>query len=65
MPVDAQRAVYRPHPRADRATHYGANRASGSIAFMRALLRTSYQPLSPYADRPRQRREKSNGQCKA
>jgi hypothetical protein len=64
MPVKTQRAVHRSHPRTNGATDNGANRSSGSIAFMRAFLRTTYEPLSLHAERPRQHGEKSNGQCK-
>jgi hypothetical protein len=64
VPVDTQCAIHRPDPCADGAPNNSANRSGGSIAFMGALLRAAYQPLSLHADRPSQHREKSNGQYK-
>jgi hypothetical protein len=64
MPVNTQCAVYRSHPRADGTADNGANRSSGSIAFMCALLCTAHQPLSLRANGPRQHGEKSDGEGK-
>lgn len=64
MPVNAQRAIHCSHPRTNGAADNGANWTSGPIAFMRALFRAAYKPLRLRAERPRQHREKSNGQCK-